>query len=385
MRGWIKKGLDAYLDYKSFKTTHPIVVIESDDWGSLRTKDKQSRSRLNTINSRIKNDAYIQLDSIATAEDLEALFEVYDSVKDVKGNPARLTANVCTANPDFEAIEASGYTEFNYKPFTKTLEEYSSGKSLFKIWNEGEKAKIFKPQLHGREHVHALAWLAELRDGNKDLLKAFKEETWGIKYRSESEKKRPNLQASLDLYKINEERLFHKNWIKESVDLFISNFGYKPLSFIPPAYTWYNDIHKDLILNGIKTLQGIKVQTRPLTNQKKKYKKILHYTGQIDKTSTIIYTNRNAFFEPHSAPNEDWVNICLTGIKNALDKNKPGIIGSHRINFVGRLNKKHRDRNLKMFKTILSQIVKDYPNVEFIDSGELAKRLNNSLNQSIHS
>ena len=41
MRGLIKKGIDFYLDSKTFTSYWQLLVIESDDWGSLRTKTKQ--------------------------------------------------------------------------------------------------------------------------------------------------------------------------------------------------------------------------------------------------------------------------------------------------------------------------------------------------------
>ena len=112
MHGWIKKGIDVYLNYKSFKTNRRLVIIESDDWGSLRTKDRSTLLRLNEISSAVSDDQFTQLDSIARADDLAALFEVLNSVKDAKGNPACITANVCTANPDFEAIKAANFEEF---------------------------------------------------------------------------------------------------------------------------------------------------------------------------------------------------------------------------------------------------------------------------------
>ena len=119
-----------------------------------------------------------------------------------------------------------------------------------------------------------------------------------------------------------------------------------------------------------------------MINQNKKYKEILHYIGQVDKNTNIIYTNRNAFFEPHSAPKKDWADICLSGLKKALDQKKPAIIGSHRINYIGRLDLKHRDRNLKTLQLILKKIVSHYPDVEFIDSGQLANIMSNTKNQT---
>ena len=41
MHGWIKKGIDVYLNYKSFKTNRRLVIIESDDWGGYVPKIAQ--------------------------------------------------------------------------------------------------------------------------------------------------------------------------------------------------------------------------------------------------------------------------------------------------------------------------------------------------------
>jgi len=51
--------------------------------------------------------------------------------------------------------------------------------------------------------------------------------------------------------------------------------------------------------------------------------------------------------------------------------NKPCIIGSHRINYIGSLNERNRTKNLAMLKIILQKIVLKYPNVEFINSNQL--------------
>lgn len=378
MRTWIKKGVDTYLNLKSFKADKPYLIIESDDWGSLRTKNNKTKDKLTKINQASSKNSFTLLDSIATAEDLYNLYEVLGSVRDKLGNPSCLTANVCTANPDFDKIKAYDFKTFFYKPFTEALDEYSENESLFKIWQKGYKENFFKPQLHGREHVHALAWLNELKAGNKDLIKAFQLESWGIIYESDILQKRKNLQASLDFYYLENESNYHKEWINDGASIFKSAFGYHSKSFIAPAYTWHSDLNQILADTQIKTLQGIKLQYQPRKKNKSGYKQIPHYTGEMHKKSGLIYTTRNAFFEPHAAPNKDWVDICLSGVKKAFDHNMPAIVGSHRINYVGRLDEKHRDKNLKMMKTILKQIKKSYPSVEFIDSGELANKLTNN-------
>jgi len=373
MHGWIKKGIDTYLNYRSFKTNRQLVIIESDDWGSLRTKNKKTLDKLNEISKAVKNDRYIQLDSIANAEDLSALFEVLNSVRDSRGNPACITANVCTANPDFEAIKEANFEEFHYKPFTKTLNDYSHGEDLFGLWQNGEQEKLFMPQLHGREHLHALAWLAELKAGNKELLKAFDLETWGIPYTALLKQRRKNLQAALDVYGMEGEADYHKQWIKDSAHIFKESFGYASNSFIAPAYTWNTSVNKHLAEAKVKTLQGVKLQYEPKrARAKNNYNRKLNYIGQTDKKSGLVFSPRNTFFEPSSASHKNWVDITLAGVKLAFEMNKPCIIGSHRINYIGSLNECNRTKNLAMLKIILQKIVLKYPNVEFISSNQLA-------------
>jgi hypothetical protein len=373
MRQLIKKGIVTYLNYKSFTTNRQLLIIESDDWGSLRTRDKQTRDKLNKISSAVKADRYAQLDSIADADDLSALFEVLNSVKDSKGNPACLTANVCTANPDFEAIKAVNFQDFYYTSFTQTLEEYSHREDLLKLWKNGELEKLFIPQLHGREHLHALAWLAELRAGNKDLKKAFELQSFGIPYKALLLQKRQNLQAALDRYNIEGEAEYQEQWIKDGAEIFKGTFGYASKSFIVPTYRWTNEMHKHLVEANVKTLQGIKLQYIPANKSNIDYHKKPHYTGEIDKKSGLIYTARNAFFEPTIKPEKDWVNETLQGVEKAFKKNQPAIIGSHRINYIGSLDERNRAKNLEMLKTILQKIVSKYPNIEFVSSAELAE------------
>lgn len=193
---FVKKSIKAYLNYRSFKTNRQLILIESDDWGSIRTQNIKTLNKLNDISRAVKQDPYIQLDSIASSNDLSALFEILNSVRDSKGNPACITANVCTANPDFNAIKASNFNEFHYEIFTQTLDRYSNTENLFDLWKNAEKEKLFYPQLHGREHVHAPAWLAELRAGNKDLLKAFELNSFGIPYNGILSQKRKKFSSS---------------------------------------------------------------------------------------------------------------------------------------------------------------------------------------------
>jgi len=365
MKKILTKAYNSYFDFKSITTHRKLLVIESDDWGSLRTKDTQVLKYLNKINTAIVKDPYSRLDSIANTDDLNALFDVLNSVRDRNGNPACITTNTCMANPDFEKIKQSKFQQFYYKPFHTSITE-TGGVALWDLWQEGIGHKFLRPQLHGREHLHSLQWLEELKAGNNDLLKAFELESFGIPYEPLLTKRRKNLQAALDHYGLKGEKEFQENWLKESADIFEKTFGYTSKTFIPTAYIWHSQLDQIIKKQGIKAYQGIKLQYQPKDIG---YKRIPHFIGQ--KKNSLRYLVRNAFFEPSLEPNKNWLSTTLKDIENAFAKNQPAIVGSHRINFIGGLSEQNRDQNLKLLKQILIRVIKIYPDVEFVNSSLL--------------
>jgi len=97
---------------------------------------------------------------------------------------------------------------------------------------------------------------------------------------------------------------------------------------------------------------------------------IRHYTGQKNDLGQT-YLVRNCRFEPSADPKKDWVGSCLNEINTAFRWRKPAIIESHRVNFIGYINSENRDHNLKLFNQLLREIVRKWPDVEFMSSDEL--------------
>ena len=54
---------------------------------------------------------------------------------------------------------------------------------------------------------------------------------------------------------------------------------------------------------------------------------------------------------------------------------KPAIVVSHRINFVSGLNTAHRDRSLGMLGRLLDEVLRRWPDVQFMSSNELARHM----------
>jgi len=72
-------------------------------------------------------------------------------------------------------------------------------------------------------------------------------------------------------------------------------------------------------------------------------------------------------------PNRDWVNSCLAQISSAFHWNKPAVICSHRINYIGFIDEKNRDRGLRDLNLLLKKIIQKWPEVKFISTDELDK------------
>lgn len=351
------------------RTNRKLVVIESDDWGSIRMPNKDTFKYLQNIGAKPEKDPYLRYDSLASESDLEALFEVLISVKDSHGNYAKLTANCVMANPNFDKIKKDNFETYHYQHFQDTLKSYPQHQNAFNLWKEGIKENVFRPQCHGREHLNVHQWMKGLRDNDYWLHKAFDNEM--ISVSSMPSKMKFGYMEGLDYFS-DEERLLKRAIIKAGLDMFEATFGFKSKSFIANCYIWDESAEEELHNQGVKYLQGIMSQIIPQINVEKthshRYKK--HYFGQKNKFNQR-YLVRNVFFEPSLYPNVNYIDECLKRIEIAFRSKKPAIIGSHRLNYIGFIDEKNRTKNLQLLKNLLSQILKKWPDVEFVSTDEL--------------
>ncbi|MDG1279045.1 MAG: hypothetical protein P8O16_17330 [Algoriphagus sp.] len=350
-------------------TDRQLLVIESDDWGSIRMPSAAVIQDLQRLGGKPENDPYLKFDSLASESDLQALFEVLTSVNDSQGRPAVLTANSVMANPDFEKIQKNGFEQYLWEPFTETLKRYPSHSGSFDLWREGMDNKIFRPQYHGREHLNVYQWMEGLRSEDYWLSRAFERQM--ISVSSEPSKMRFGYMEGLDFFS-TEEQGNKGEILEQGMEVFRKLFGYTSLSFIANCYIWDFSIEKSLHTMGVKYLQGITNQLVPILDDDGTHRHVYksHYFGQ-KNTLGQRYLIRNAFFEPSLDPQFDWVSDCLKRIKIAFHCKKPAIIGSHRLNYIGFIEESNRTKNLAQLKILLKEIVKCWPKVEFIASDEL--------------
>jgi hypothetical protein len=348
-------------------TKRKIVVIESDDWGSIRMSSKESIQQLNESGLKFDSDPYCLFDSLEQANDLLSLFDVLTKFKDSNNNHPVFTTNNIVGNPIFENIKNTGYKKYFHESFTDTYKRRSQADNTLDVFKQGLNHKLVRPQYHGREHVNVNRWLQYLQNNNESMLKAF---NFGIFSLPLKEFNPPYYNMDSCNFQTVEELEDIKNSLVEGLLLFEKTWGYKATSFIGSCYIWSSEIELVLAENEIKYLQSAYVQNSPSIGRDK-FTKRYHYTGQKNKIGQT-YMIRNAFFEPSLAKKTDnVVSSCINEIKFAFAARTPAIISSHRVNYMGSIVEKNRTESLESLKILLNRILEKWPDVEFMSTDQL--------------
>lgn len=359
-----KAALSYYLNFGGWKTDRKIVVIESDDWGSIRMPSKETYNSLLKLGIPVNKCHYNRFDSLATEDDMTALFDVLTQHKDCKGNFPVFTANCVVANPDFEKIKASDFKEYHYELFTETFKKYSGCEKSFKLWKEGCQEKVFVPQFHGREHLNVHRWLKALESGSLETLQSYERNMFGISTNI-SQEKRKSYMAAFDFDAMGELET-QKKIIAEGLSIFKQLFEYESKSFIAPNYVWHRSLEPILAENGVKYIQGAGYQREP---NGKNLSVVHHRFGEVNSDGQV-YLNRTCSFEP-AASNGSEVGKTINEIRKAFALKKPAVIISHRVNYIGAIEKENRKSGLAQLDELLSKILKSWPDVEFLSSDRL--------------
>ncbi|MBK6345978.1 MAG: polysaccharide (de)acetylase [Bacteroidales bacterium] len=318
----------------------------------------------------VDKSRYLRYDTLADSDDLSMLFEVLTSVRDSRGKPAKITPLSLVANPDYDKIINSGFNEYHYELFTETLIRYSDKHAgSFALWKEGIASGIFVPQFHGREHLNVYAWLNALKANSIEARLGFDHKMYGLN--TDSYSKRKNLYMSAFEFDTEEEFSEMPGIILDGAMIFERLFGYRAKCFMAPCAIWSRRIEPAIWDAGIEVIQSGAIQYEPVSGIKTNvYNKKLRYTGQVSSYG-LIFTRRNSSFEPSESDKIDWVSKSLKDVSLAFKWKKPAIISSHRVNFIGALVPANREKGLKELKRLLNELIKHWPDIEFMTSDEL--------------
>ena len=109
------------------------IVIESDDWGSIRQSSVEAWKEQLDRNPQMEEDPFFFFDSFECCRDLERLFDILIKYKDEYGNHPVITADYAMANPDFVKIKKSQLQCYFYEPITETVKSYSGCDHYFPL------------------------------------------------------------------------------------------------------------------------------------------------------------------------------------------------------------------------------------------------------------
>ena len=368
------KIVDHVKNIGGFKTSRKIVVFSVDDYGNVRLDSKEAKSRLISGGIKLKSH-FDNFDSMETREDLEVLFECLTSVRDKNNNPAVFSPFALPCNIDFYRMKRNKYEEYIYENLDQTFQrlenqDHNAYGGTWRIWKEGIKLGLLRPQFHGREHLN-LKVLSENLE-KKDYITKLCLENYS--YAGILNHVYPSISytAAFDFWELEENKAF-ENIITSGVESFTEVFGYQPIQFNAPGATASSLINKYLFQNGIKFIDNPFLKSEHLGLGH--YKKSLNYTGK-NIYPGLTNLNRNVVFEPTEG-SRDWVTFAMRQIEIAFKCKKPAIISSHRVNFCGNIDEGNRQIGIHSLKNLLKNIIGRWPDVEFLSSEDLCKIIRN--------
>ncbi len=358
-----------------WKTKRKIVVFSVDDYGNVRLHSKEARAKLDQAGLKVYS-RFDLFDTLETKQDLEQLYAVLDSVKDKNGRSAVFTPFSLPCNIDVEKMEADNFQKYYFENLPVTYHKLSKEQpeayhGAWELWQEGIAKGFLKPQFHGREHLNLFVFNDKLEKRDPELLTALQNKS----YTSISDDDYPTMSstAALDFWDVNDNEKL-KPILVEGLQLFKEVYGYPSNYFTPPVYQIHQSLFSTLKENGIKYIDlGL---VRKEHQGQNKYKTSFNYIGKKTNEGLTIMV-RNIVFEPTEDRGLDWVNFTMKQIERAFRWNKPAIISSHRVNFCGHIDPKNREIGLQTLQKLLQEIVKKWPEVEFMAADELGDYLTN--------
>ena len=125
-----------------------IVLIESDDWGSIRMPSREVYNKFRKAGINVDEVYFDKYDSLESASDLVELFTVLSSVKDSTGRNAIIAPYTLVANPDYSSIRANNKECYAYESVLDTAKnagELDYMKCLYPDFESFKKDNLFHP------------------------------------------------------------------------------------------------------------------------------------------------------------------------------------------------------------------------------------------------
>jgi hypothetical protein len=312
---------------------HPVLIIESDDWGP---------------------------GPASHAPALRRLIDCLNTYRDSSGHPPVMTMGLTLSLPDSEVIIANNFTAYHARPITAPA--YADILSALKA---GIHAGVFAPQLHGMAHywpaclLHAVQtdsavreWLSGGPGLETETLPSPLQSRW---IDSSTLPSRPLPAAAIETA------------VAEEVALYREVFGAPPDVAVPPTFIWTDSVEAAWAAQGVRCIvtPGRRCGGRDANGQPDCGPPVIH-NGQhgIDGT---LYLVRDRYFEPERG---HCAEQGLAALAEKTAEGRPCLLETHRFNFTG----SGQDNALAQLGQLLEQALIRHPDLRFTSSAELAEQ-----------
>lgn len=365
--------LDNLKNLRGWRTPRKLVAIAVDDYANVRVASRKALERLIEAGLDLSGqmDRY---DTLETRQDLEALFEVLESVRDTKGQPAVFTPYALAANADFAGIRKDG-AHYQAEPVTRTFERLAAEQpraynGAWALWQEGMARGLMLPQCHGREHLNVALFEHKLKRRAPDLMANLELDSLaGLS--SEPAIPGVDFTHAFGLYS-RDELTQHREILADTFDRFERVWGYRSTTFTPPAQQLHPDLHEEIAQYGVKSIDKPQRCSRPLGDGTRRRE--INRSGR-QRGHNHVTVVRNVVFEPGKEMGFDPVSRAVEQIHAAFFWRRPAIISSHRVNFCGHLDEANRKNGLEALRRLLQSIIERWPEVEFVSVDRLVAEM----------
>lgn len=310
---------------------HPVLILESDDWGAGLA---------------------------AQAQALRRLAAILGAVRDATGRPTVMTLGLVLGTVDRQ-IWREGR---RYEKITLIASDQAA---ILAVLREGVANKVFAPQWHGLEHYWPDSLIAV---AEKNIAVA----EWLVKDDSTTEQLPDALQSRwVDGGRLPTTPLpvaAIEAAVEEEAVLYRKLFGAVPIVAVPNTFVWSDDVERAWQAQGVRWVItcGARYSGRDADGRLVADKRGI-VNGEISPTG-VRYLMRDVYFEPACGHTQE---TLLTGLAAKTRLARPCLVESHRFNYLGVKG----DASLTALAETLEAARSAFPNVRFIASAELAEAM----------
>ncbi len=324
---------------------HPVLIIESDDWGPGPKGHGQ------------------QLHRIA---------KILERHHDQRGNPAVMTLGVALALPDVKRMALSDYEQY-YRQLLSPVR----CPAICDVMRRGTASGVFAVHMQGLERYwpstllwaikaneKVKAWLLSDEFPRTEELPAYLQSRW-------------TNATSLPSRPLSEHQIKAATALEAKI--FARIFGATPHVVVPPAFCWNNMVEKAWAEAGVRVIvtPGYRCESHDRDGGMTA-KGSLIYNGQMNAYGQM-YIVRDDYFEPalgHLAEKG------LAALETKSTLGRPTLLESHRLNFVD--DPDAADVALNQLDSLLEEAIKRFPRVIFMSTEKLAEGLREGSPDFIH-